>query len=71
MGAAERRRRARQIPKTAPRIPTAAIPAITAPMIVPVCEDELPLVLEELLGAEPDAELTRTLAGSTEAGLVD
>jgi hypothetical protein len=40
-------------------------------MIVPVCEDELPLVLEELLGAEPDAELTRTLAGSTEAGLVD
>jgi hypothetical protein len=35
--------------------------------------EELPpllLLLEELLGADPDAELTRTLAGSPEIALV-
>lgn len=71
--AAERRLRARQMPKTAPKTPTAAIPATTAPMMIPMWE-ELPLLLlpllEELLGADPDAESARTLAGSTETALV-
>src|SRR6266478_1882063 len=59
------------MPKTAPTSPTAAIPATTPPMIRPVCE-ELPLLplLEELLGADPDAELLRTLVGSTATALV-
>ena len=37
--AAARRRRARQIPKTAPSIPTAAIAATTPPMIAPVFDE--------------------------------
>src|SRR6266851_1401018 len=64
-----RRRRARQTPNTAPRTPTAAIPATMAPTITPMWE-ELTVFLEELLGADPDAELTPTLAGSTETALV-
>src|SRR6267142_3360415 len=64
--AAERRRRAREMPKTAPRTPTAAIPATTAPMITPMWEELLLFPFEGLLGADPDAESTRTLAGSTE-----
>ena len=69
--AAEQRHQVRQIPKTAPTMPTVAISATMAPMIRPVWE-ELPILplLEELLGADPDAELLHTLMRSTAMALV-
>lgn len=59
---AARRRRARQIPNSAPRIPiTATAPAI--PAMSSTLWLEAPLVVDELPLAVPDAEESWTLGG--------
>lgn len=67
--AAARRRRAKQIPSAAPRIPTTAMAPTMPPTIAPVLDDDddaaLSLVLFELLEPLP---LPLTLLRRTEEG---